>query len=144
MESESAEDVRTLLAHEEASAGGVMTAACVEARPDQTAASVLDHIRAAVNDLEHINTVYVLDEARRLVGVVSLHEVFRSAPDARLDGIMTTHLVSVSPEASVRDVARLFVKYGFRAIPVLDDRGVFLGAVRQRRIIGELAPLLRE
>lgn len=144
MATDSAGDIRTLLAHEEESAGGVMTAACVEARPHQTAAAVIEHIRAAAGELEQINTIYVLDEARRLLGVLSLRELFCAAPEATLDGLMTTHLVTVSPETPVRDVARLFVKYGFRAIPVVDDQGAFLGAVRQRSILEELAPLLKE
>jgi CBS domain-containing protein len=144
MENGSAQDVRTLLAHEEESAGGMMTAACVDARANQTAAAVIEHVRASAAELEHINTIYVVDEARKLVGAVSLRQLFAAAPDATLEGLMTSNVVKVSPETSVRDVARLFVKYGFRAIPVVDEQGVFLGAVRQRSILAELAPLLRE
>lgn len=144
MENESAQDVRTLLAHEEESAGGMMTAACVTARASQAAGAVIELIRASAAELEHLNTIYVVDEARKLVGAVSLRELLCAAPDATLDGLMTTNLVKASPETSVRDVARLFVKYGLRAIPVVDGQGVFLGAVPQRGVLAKLTPLFRE
>ncbi len=144
MEAEAAEDVRELLSHEEESAGSVMATSCIEATPDQAAADILDSVRLRAEEVGVFNIVYVLDEARRLVGAVSLRELFVASPDARVGSLMTTHLVKVTPEASLRDLARLFAKYGLRAIPVVDEEGTFLGAVRMKDILGELAPLIRE
>jgi len=143
MESDEADDVRTLLAHEEKSAGGVMTASCIEARPDEMAASVMARVREMAEESEVFNTIFVLDEARHLVGVVSLRELLRAAPGATLDTLMTTSIIKVAPDANMRDVAGLFVKYGVRAIPVVGEDDTFLGAVRLKNIVGELPELLR-
>jgi len=144
MELEAAEDVREILAHEEESAGSVMSTSCIEVRPDDTAGDVLDFVRARAEEIGVVNIIYLLDEARRLVGVVSLRELLAAPPDARLASLMTTHLVKVEPDASLRDLARLFAKYGLRAIPVVDENGEFLGAVRLKDVLTELAPMVRE
>ena len=57
---------------------------------------------------------------------------------------MTVEPVTVTPATPLRDVARLFVKYGFAAVPVVDENRVFLGAVRPDSALAELAPLVRE
>ena len=89
--------------------------------------------------------VYVLDDlapARRRA--VAARAAARAGADATLGDLMTMPVISVTPETRLRDVARLFVKYGFRNIPVVDDQGVLLGTVRFRRVLSELAPLMRE
>lgn len=144
MEVEAAEDVREILAHEDESAGSVMSTSCIEAKPDDIAADVLESIRRCAEEVGVFNIIYVLDEGRRLVGVVSLRELFAASPDARIGHLMTTHLIKVGPDARLRDLARLFAKYGLRAVPVVDDRGSFLGAVRLKDVLNELAPLMRE
>ncbi|HPD13376.1 MAG TPA: CBS domain-containing protein [Planctomycetota bacterium] len=144
MDFEAAEDVRELLAHEDESAGSMMSTSCIEAAPDDIVADVLEAIRRRAEEIGVFNIIYVLDEGRRLVGVVSLRELFAASPDARIGRLMTTHLIKVGPEARLRDLARLFAKYGLRAVPVVDERGGFLGAVRLKDVLNELAPLIRE
>jgi magnesium transporter len=144
MEGEAAQDVRELLAHEAESAGSVMATHCIEARPDQDAASVLASIRPMAEEVGVFNIVYVLDDAGRLVGVVSLRELFAASPDAHVDSLMATHIISVEPDTPLRDLGRLFAKFGLRAIPVVDDQGVLLGAVRLKDVLLELAPLIKE
>ena len=144
METEAADDVREILAHEEETAGSMMATSCIEARPEHTAAAVLEATRPQAEDVGVFNIIYVLDETRRLVGVVSLRELFAAAPDTRVDELMTTHVITVPADASPQDLARLFAKYGLRAIPVVDEGGEFLGAVRLKDVLNELAHLMRE
>ena len=144
MESEAAQDVRELLAHDECTAGGMMTTSCVEAGVHQTAGAVLDSFRPVTDEVAEFNIVYVVDEARRLAGVVSLRDLLRAAPDTTVESLMITRIVKVSPRAGLRELGQLFAKYGIRAIPVVDDEGTFLGAVRLRDVLYELVPQLKE
>jgi len=144
MEDEAAQDVRELLAHEDESAGSLMATYCLEARPDQDAGSVLDSIRPIAAEGGVFTVAYVLDESKRLIGVLSLRELFAASPDARVDSLMTTHLIAVPPDATLRDLARLFAKYGLRAIPVVNEQGELLGAVRLKDALLKLAPLIKE
>ena len=86
--------------------------------------------------------LFAVDAGGRLRGVVNLKELFRAPADAPLDGIITKNVISVPPETGKEDVARLFSKYGFRAIPVVDAEGILLGAIRFRAIVSAVAPEL--
>jgi CBS domain-containing protein len=144
MDSESAQDVRLLLGQDERTAGGMMTVSCVEARAGQTAAAVLDSMRPITDEVAEFNIIYVLDDARRLVGVIALRDLLRAASQTRIDELMITHIIKVAPSARLFELGGLFAKYGIRAIPVVDDGGVFLGTVRLKDVLYELVPQLRE
>ena len=55
---------------------------------------------------------------------------------------MTTRLVTVQTDEEAKDLAALFAKYGFRAIPVVDDESRILGVVRFKALLEILAPYL--
>jgi CBS domain-containing protein len=144
MESEAAEDVRAVLSHEEETAGGIMAPDCIEARPDERAGALLDRVRLLSDEVEVFYYVHVLDEDRRLIGVLSLRELLCAPPDAAIRDLMETDLVTVRPEARHRDVAVILLKYGLRSVPVVDALGLFLGAVRIFTVAESLLPDLRE
>lgn len=144
MESGAAEDVQTLLAHEEETAGGAMETSCLEARPGQRAGEVLEGVRAVAKEAGVFNYVYVLDGRRHLLGVLNLRELFSAPPDVPIESLMTAHIVKVRPDTRLRDVGRAFAKYGFRAIPVVTEDNVFIGAVRLTHVLDEIWPMFRE
>ena len=144
MENEAAADVQTLLAHESESAGGVMATSCLEAQPGETVANVLPRIRCMAQEVEVFDLIHVLDAERHLLGLLTLRELLRASESATMESLMTVEPVTVTPATPLRDVARLFVKYGFAAVPVVDENRVFLGAVRPDSALAELAPLVRE
>jgi magnesium transporter len=144
METDAAEDVKAILSHEERSAGGVMSTTLFETRPNDLAGAVLARLKESADDVDVFNQIYVLDGDRRLLGVLSLRELLR-APDATpLRALMTTDPVMVKPEASLDDVIEIFVKYGFRAVPVVDSGGVLLGAIRLINILHKLSGHFKE
>ena len=57
---------------------------------------------------------------------------------------MTTHVIKVTPQTSIKEVARLFTKYGVRAIPVEHETVGFLGTIRFKDVVNDLAHLLKE
>ena len=144
MESEAAEDIRAVLAHDEKSAGGMMATFCIEAKAQQRAAEVMERIRPIADKVEILNHIYVLDDNRHLIGLLNLRELLHAAPDTAIGDLMTTNLVTVSPATRPKDIARIFGKYGFRTIPVVDENNVFLGAVRLTSVLAELSPIFWE
>jgi CBS domain-containing protein len=50
--------------------------------------------------------------------------------------LMTTHVVTVSPDTPVREIAKVLLKHGISAVPVVDDRGAPLGMVSEGDLIG--------
>lgn len=144
MENDAAADVKTILAHEEKTAGSVMSTACLEAGPGETVSEVISRVRATVGEAEVFNHIYVLDNERHLLGLLTLKELLCASDGMSLQDLMERNPITVTPVTHLRDVARLFVKYGFRAIPVVDDRRVFLGTVRFHGVLSELAQYLKE
>jgi magnesium transporter len=144
MDAESAQTMKTILAHEEKTAGGVMATLCVEAKPEEHAPAVLERMRSLAGDVEVFDYVYVLDGERHLLGVLSLRELIHADGQVALETIMTRHVITAGPDTPLRDVARSFVKYGVSAIPVVDAQNVFLGAVRVNSALEETASLAPE
>ena len=112
---------RGLLAYERGTAGRLMTAKFVRVRPDWTAAETLEHLRKIDPEVATVADLYAVDDVDRLVGVVSLRKLLPAAPDRRITSLMSHEVISVEPSASQDEVARLVSKYGFNAMPVVED-----------------------
>ena len=125
---EDAQEIRRLLSYPEDSAGQLMTEDFFEARPDDTIESLLQDIREAPEGkYETVNDIYVVDAAGHLLGVFSLRQAVRAKPHQQAAEIMETDLVTCSPFDSAEKVARDIARYGFYAMPVVDERGRLLG-----------------
>lgn len=144
MEAGAATDVSSVLAHREGTAGSVMSTDCMEAAPGQRAGDVLAHIRQTVAERDVYTVIYVLDAQRHLVGVASLKYLLAAADDASMESFMMKDAATVAPQTPLRDVARVFIKYGFLSLPVVDEHGIFLGAVRSSSVLPELTPFLKD
>ena len=122
--------INELLKYPEDSAGGVMTTELMELRPDMTVAQAMAAIRQNGFDKETINNCYVTDDSRRLVGVVSLRALVLAKDTAEpIRQLMDPHVISVGTTTDQEDVSRLFEKYGFLAIPVVDGESRLVGIV---------------
>ena len=122
--------INELLKYTEDSAGGVMTTELMALRPDMTVAQAMDTIRENGFDKETINNCYVTDSSRRLVGVVSLRVlVLAKNTEEPIKDLMDSNVVSVSTTTDQEDVSKLFEKYGFLAIPVVDAENRLVGIV---------------
>ena len=144
LDAETAAEVKMHLAHGGECAGGIMDTSCLEAAPGDTVASVMARIRRMTEETEVFTYIYVLDPGRRLLGAISLRELLVAPDDAVMESLMTADPVAVHPETGLEDVGGLFVKYAFRAIPVVDGAQKLVGAVRLKTIVSERAHLLKE
>jgi len=142
MEQEQADQVRCLLDHDKETAGGLMTSDFLGMPPKETAGKAMEVLRVKTPDLDVVYYIYIEDQDGRLLGVVSLRELLTADPSARLDSLMVTRLVAVDLEADPDDVAELFAKYGFRALPVLDKQGRIHGVIRFKALLEAVAPHL--
>lgn len=135
MEPPDAAEVRDLLQYPPESAGRLITEKFVRARPDMTVVETMDYLRLIDPEVETLAAVYVLDEAQRLIGVVSLREVMVASGESRLEAIMTPQSVTASPEMDQEEAAHLASRYDFLAMPVTDPAGRMLGIITVDDII---------
>ncbi len=127
---EDAQEIRRLLSYPAGSAGQLMTEDFLAVRPDDTMADVLQRIRDTDEEAyEMVNYIYVVDEERHLLGVMSLRRVLRSAPHLLSRDVMLREVLTVNVSLSEEEVAREVARYGVSAMPVLDHRGRMVGIV---------------
>jgi CBS domain-containing protein len=140
MEPETAGELRDLVKYAEDTAGGLMTTDYVWIYPHRTVAATIDKIREIGPESEFIYYLYVTDERRKLLGVVSLRTLLLALPTGFIHKLMDTDLVSVAADTSAQDVASTIARYDLLAVPVLDDEGKMLGIVTVDDAIDAIMP----
>ncbi len=111
------------------SAGRVMTTAYVALDEKMTAQEAIDSIRAAGDAAETVLYLYVVDEHRRLKGVVPIRRLVSAPPDRAVSELMIAEPARVLPDADQEEVAQLVARYDLLAVPVTDLDGTLLGVI---------------
>jgi len=140
MEQERAEDVRELLVHPDESAGGLMTTAYLSLTPEITVEAAISRLKAEAPNLDIIDYIYVVDEEEALQGVISIRDLLTAHSQQSLSEIQTPRVVSVKLDEDQNEVVDAFAKYGFRALPVLDEENHLKGVISFRSVLDVLAP----
>lgn len=112
-------DINLLLNYPDDSAGSIMTTEYVALKKDMTVRDAMRHIKEVGIHKETIYTCYVL-ERRKLIGIVTAKDLMTMDDDTKIGDIMETELISVHTHTDQEEAARLFSKYDFLALPVLD------------------------
>ncbi|HTF87271.1 MAG TPA: magnesium transporter [Planctomycetota bacterium] len=123
-------EVRTLLAYAEDDAGGLMSTRFARVRPEMSVDEAILYLRKQANArLETIYYGYVLDQEQRLLGVVSLRQLFQAKGNALVKDMMHSDLVQVPEEMDQEAVGRMFAQHDLVALPVIDASGRMKGIV---------------
>ncbi|WP_422392718.1 magnesium transporter [Mesobacillus harenae] len=129
MNKEAAQEIKELLHYEEYTAGSIMTTEFVAISANQTVRSAMYILKKEAPGAETIYYVYVLDEERRLAGVVSLRDLIITEDDVMISEIMNDRITSVSVGEDQEEVARMMRDYNFLAVPVVDFQNHLLGII---------------
>jgi magnesium transporter len=124
-----AEVLSELLAYPPDTAGGLMSPEVVALSLDMTAQAAIDLLRHWREKAETIYYAYVVDEQGHLEGVVSLRDLALARPDTPLSNLVLREIVTVAADADAEAVARLFDKYNYFALPVVDGQRRLLGVI---------------
>ena len=121
--------INQILRYPDNSAGSIMTTEYVSLRPVMTVEESILRIRRQGVDKETIYTCYVT-EGRKLVGIVTVKDLLLADDDdIRVQDIMETNLISVTTHTDQEEVAKMFSKYDFLALPVVDFENRMVGIV---------------
>jgi len=130
MDPDEAAGVRRLAGFDPDSAGGLMELDIFSFHTTETVGAVLARMAKGDEDFERYRGQhpYIIDEAGKLVGVVSLRSLLTSKRAVSLSEIMATPL-TLTPEKTLDDLEALFEDHPFLGLPVVDDQGSPLGVV---------------
>ena len=121
--------INQILRYPDNSAGSMMTTEYVTLRPDMTVEESILRIRRQGVDKETIYTCYVTKD-RTLIGLVTVKDLLLCEDDdTQVEDIMLTNLISVTTLTDQEEVAKMFGKYDFLALPVVDNENRLVGIV---------------
>jgi magnesium transporter len=127
LDSDTRSMIQRLLAYAPHTAGSIMTTEFASVPSTLTVQQTLDYIRQVERTRETVYAIYVLDPiTKNLLQSISLRRLISGEPDASVLSVARPgRLITVSPQTSREDVARLISKYDLLAVPVVDrDRVV--------------------
>ena len=120
--------VENLLEYDEQTAGRIMNPHVFALNEDLTVGEAITELQTN-RDVEMVFYLYVVDERRHLVGVVSLRRLLLVAPETPLKRIMTADLISARADMDQEEVARQVASYNLLAIPVVDEENKLVGVI---------------
>lgn len=126
---ETRELINQFLNYPEDSAGSLMTIEYVDLVKEMTVSQALNHIKQTGVDKETIDTCYVMDSNRIFEGVVSIRKLILSDDSTVVKDIMETDVVSIKTLDDQEDIARMFKKYDYYVMPVVDNEHRLVGIV---------------
>lgn len=129
LDQDDANEVNELLAYDPTSAGGIMAKEFIAIHENMTVNATIDFLRDMAPASETPYYVYVLDQSHVLKGVVRLRDIIVSTPETPIKNIMIENIITIPVDMDQEEVALIFEKYGFMAMPVINDLGVMLGIV---------------
>jgi len=120
--------VENLLEYAERTAGRIMNPNVFALNEDITVGEAITEIQSS-RDVEMVFYLYVVDERRHLVGVVSLRRLLLVSPETPLKRIMTADIISARADMDQEEVARQVAAYNLLAIPVVDAENKLVGII---------------
>lgn len=121
--------INQILNYPEDSAGSIMTTEYISLRSDMTIADAIKRIRQIGLDSETIETCYVTDHVKHLLGYITIRTIILSDDSNKVGDLMETNVISVSTHDDQEEVAHLFGKYDLTVLPVVDNDNRLVGIV---------------
>jgi magnesium transporter len=122
----------SVLRYPEHSAGALMDPDVLALPADLSVGEALERVRVAARNARY--NLYVVDRNDRLVGVVNLRELLLASADDTLGAIMRGRVHRIAARADRRSILAHPGWRDVHALPVVDERGAYLGAIRYRTL----------
>ncbi len=129
MPADESRPIRELLRYAPETAGGIMTTEVLSLSQELTVEEALVYMRQNSAHLEMIYYLFIVDDEKHLVGVVSLRELVVAEPTTRLKDLMDDDVIKVKTDADQEEVARIIAKYDLLGVPVVDEENHLVGLI---------------
>ncbi len=137
---EQAGDIVDLLNYDEDTAGGLMAKELVAINENLTVKQALGELRDQADDIDEIYYLYVIDDNRKLKGIIKLQDLLFNSTNKKISSIVDPDIISVKTDTDGEEVAKLMGKYDLVAVPVVDGIGRLVGRIT----IDDVVDVIRE
>ena len=107
----------------------------IKCPPDMSVEQARRKFRKAARSMDVVMYFYVVGDMDKLLGVIDIKELFMAADHDLLKDLMVKNVISLNPESTMKQASDAFIRYGFRALPVIDEHGIILGVVPYRNVM---------
>ena len=129
-DNDAAEDIVDLLNYDEDTAGGLMQKEFIQAKIDWPVNRCVIELRRQAEEVEKVYTIYVVDDANKLVGFLSLKRLLFASPLTKIrDLFQDKNVISVKTSDDNEYVAKIMEKCDLVSVPVIDLQGKLVGRI---------------
>jgi len=129
MDHQDRERLRTVLAYDEDSAGGLMDTDAVTVRPDVTLEVVLRYLRMRGELPAGTDALFVVNRSDEYVGVLYLASLLTQGPERTVAELMDGEVRGIPASAPATEVAHMFESRDLVSAPVVSADGRLLGRI---------------
>ena len=131
-------EIQNLLLYEDDTAGGLMTTEYIALNGKWTVEQALKKIKEIAPKTEVIETIFVLNGRKELIGTADLRDILVEKNDTTLEEIMYDNIVSVPADMDQEEVSHIVSKYDLKVVPVVNRKNSLLGIITVDDIIDVL------
>ena len=131
-------EIENLLLYEDDTAGGLMTTEYIALNGKWTVEKALNKIKEIAPKTEVIETVFVLNGRKELIGTADLRDILVEDNNTLLEEIMYDNIVSVPADMDQEEVSHIVSKYDLKVVPVVNRKNSLLGIITVDDIIDVL------
>lgn len=127
--------VKNLLGYDKESAGGIMTTEYLLLNNNLSTAEALKKLKNIAPDTEIIDTIFISDNKKKLVGSVDLRDILSSDDNIQLKELMDDNIIKVTADVDQEIVAQQVAKYDLTVMPVVNKSDILIGIITVDDII---------
>ena len=129
MKKNDSSEIQMLLGYGPDTAGGIMTTQYIAFKRSLSVKDALQKIKVIGPKTEVIETIFVVDELNKLIGLVDLRDILISPEETKLEDIMDENVLHVHPETDQEEVSLIVSKYDLKVLPVVNRKNSILGII---------------
>lgn len=132
MDAENLDKIKSILEKRQDTILNLTTQKYLKAQPDETVEIVQDEYPKRAKGKDEIMYIHVTDEDNKLLGIIDVKELLQADDEALLKEIMNKNVITLIKGSSIGEATKMFSRYGFRSLPVVDNDNKIVGVVRHR------------
>lgn len=128
-------EISTLSSYEDDEIGRIMNPEPLYVNSSWTVNKAIKYIKNEYKELETTATIFVVDDNKKLLGIISIHDLFFAPKQSlKISSIMNIDFYQINATDDIEDIINLFDKYSLSSVPVVDSKNILLGFVRNTDI----------
>ena len=135
LDSKLVDKIDEIIEEQEANILNFTTSKFLKCSGEMTADDTLRLFRKNARGMDVVMYFYITNETGKLLGVLDIKELLMAEPASRLKDLMVENVISLKCDCTMKEAETTFLRYGFRALPVVDENEVLQGVVPYRDIM---------